>query len=407
MRTILHCDLNNFYASVECLYHPEIRGKPVAVCGDPELRHGIVLAKNNQAKARGVKTGDAIWQAKQKCPGLVCVPPHYSRYLQYSRQAREIYGEYTDRVEAFGLDECWLDLTGCEHLVGEGEAVAEELRRRIREELGVTASVGVSFCKVFAKLGSDMKKPDATTVISKDRFREAVWPLPVGDLLYVGRATERRLERYGIHTIGQLAQVEYDFITERLGKMGAVIWGWANGYDSAPVRALEQEEAIKSIGNSTTAPRDLTCEEEVRITLWALCESVAYRLRQHRLLCGTVQVHLRMNNLLSFERQVKLAEPTCLAEDIMEAAMGLYRRNKPREPLRSIGVRGCQLTPLECQQLSLFDRRPERLRLEHTVDGLRERFGNKSVQRGLMLADRELSAVDPADHVIHPVGYFR
>lgn len=407
MRTILHCDLNNFYASVECLYHPEIRGKPVAVCGDPELRHGIVLAKNNLAKAQGVKTGDAIWQARQKCRDLVCVPPHYSRYLQYSRQARAIYGEYTDRVEPFGLDECWLDLTGCEHLAGDGQTVADLLRRRIKRELGVTASVGVSFCKVFAKLGSDMKKPDATTVIPKEKFREIVWPLPVGDLLYVGRATARRLERYSIRTIGQLAGVEYDFITERLGKMGAVIWGWANGYDNAPVRAVGQEEEIKSIGNSTTAPRDLETEEDVRITLRALSESVAHRLRQHRMLCGTVQVQLRMNNLLRFERQVKLAEPTCLAEDILEAAMGLYRQNKPREPLRSVGVRGCQLTPLECQQMSLFGPRPERLRLERTVDTLRQRFGNKSIQRGLMLTDPALSAVDPADHVIYPVSYFR
>lgn len=304
MRTILHCDLNNFYASVECLYQPAIRGKPVAVCGDPALRHGIVLAKNNLAKARGVRTGDAIWQAKQKCPGLVCVPPHYARYLQYSRQARRIYEDYTDRVEPFGLDECWLDLTGCEHLHGDGRTVADELRRRIREELGVTASVGVSFCKVFAKLGSDMKKPDATTVIAKDQFRDVVWPLPVGELLYVGRATKRRLERYSIRTIGDLARADYDFIVERLGKMGAVIWGWANGLDSAPVRTAGQEEIIKSIGNSTTAPRDLATEDEVRITLRALSESVAHRLRQHRLLCATVQVHMRLNNLLSFERQV-------------------------------------------------------------------------------------------------------
>ena len=404
MRTILHCDLNNFYASVECLYHPQIRGNPVAVCGDPELRHGIVLAKNDLAKAAGVQTGDAIWQAKQKCPGLICVPPHYDRYLQYSRMAREIYGQYTDRVEPFGLDECWLDLTGCEHLFGSGEAVAHQLRQRIREELGVTASIGVSFCKIFAKLGSDMKKPDATTVIPYGAYRQIVWPLPVGDLLYVGRATKQKLLRYSIQTIGDLAQVDAEFLRARLGKMGLMLWAWANGHDTAPVLPSHQGYDMKSIGNSTTAPRDLVTEEEVKIPLRALCESVAYRLRQHELQCTTVQISLRDTSLLSFQRQVKV-EPTCLSEDILTAALDLYRRHKPAQPLRSIGVKGSGLVPADCQ-LSLFDKATP-LALERTLDALRRRYGNKSVQRGNMLLDPALAAVDPAEHVIFPISYFR
>lgn len=207
-RTILHCDMNNFYASVECLYNPALRGKPVAVGGDVEARHGIILAKNYEAKKYGVQTGEALWQAKQKCPGLTIVPPSFEKYLRFSRLAREIYGCYTDRIESFGLDECWLDLTGSERLFGGGKAVADKLRERIKFELGVTISVGVSHNKIFAKLGSDMKKPDATTVITRENYKDVVWPLPVSDLLFVGPATTRKLARYGIHTIGQLAQAD-------------------------------------------------------------------------------------------------------------------------------------------------------------------------------------------------------
>ena len=219
-RTILHSDMNNFYASVECLYNPKLRGKPLAVGGDAEARHGIILAKNYEAKRFGVQTGEALWQAKQKCRELIIVEPHYDKYIRFSQMAREIYGEYTDQVESFGLDECWLDVTGSEKLFGTGRQIADQIRERIKFELGITASVGVSFNKVFAKLGSDMKKPDATTVIPPDSFREKVWPLPVNELLYVGRATHRKLHTYGVNTIGDLAKADVNFLKLVFGKVG-------------------------------------------------------------------------------------------------------------------------------------------------------------------------------------------
>ena len=185
---ILHSDMNNFYASVEILYDPALRDKPVAVAGDEEARHGIVLAKNDIAKRLGIHTGQVLWEARQQCPELVCVPAHYERYLAFSAQAREIYTSYTDQVESFGLDECWLDVTGSVGLFGDGPTIANDIRGRIRRELGLTVSVGVSFNKVFAKLGSDMKKPDAITVITPENYRERAWSLPVSDLLYVGPA---------------------------------------------------------------------------------------------------------------------------------------------------------------------------------------------------------------------------
>lgn len=278
-RTILHVDLDAFYASVETLYNPSLRGKPVAVVGDQELRHGIVLAKSYEAKRFGVQTGDAIWQAKQKCKELNLVPAHFSEYLKFSRLSKEIFADYSDRCESFGLDESWIDLTGCTHLFGDGPQAAQEIRRRIKFELGITASVGVSFNKVFAKLGSDMNKPDGITVIPYDSFRETVWPLPVKDLLYVGKATTRKLQSYGIHTIGELAKTDRTFLEYRFGKIGGMLWTFANGLDTSPVSNIGAKSLIKSVGNSTTAPRDLITDQDVRITLYALCESVAERLR--------------------------------------------------------------------------------------------------------------------------------
>ena len=251
-RTILHVDLNNFYASVECLYHPELRGKPVAVAGDVAERRGIILAKNMQAKAAGVKTGEAIWQAQQKCPGLVCVPPDYKKYLRFSRLARQIYSDFTDRIESFGIDECWLDLTNSTQLFGSGAEVADTIRRRLREELGITGSVGVSFNKIFAKLGSDMKKPDATTIITPENFLDVVWPLPVEELLYVGRSTKTKLNNRAIFTIGDLARRDVKLLKLSLGVWGETLHDFANGLDQAPVALAGEESFVKSVGNSTT-----------------------------------------------------------------------------------------------------------------------------------------------------------
>ena len=408
-RIILHSDLNNFYASVECLYHPELREKPVAVCGDPELRHGIVLAKNQLAKGCGIKTGEVLWQARQKCPELVLVPPSYERYLSYSAMAKEIYQEYTDQVESFGLDECWLDVTGSTALFGGGCTLADRIRERIRRELGVTASVGVSFNKVFAKLGSDLRKPDATTAISPRDFREKIWPLPVQTLLYVGRATQNKLQRYGIRTIGELARADRGMLQFALGKNGLMLWAFANGLDTSPVSNIGAKSLIKSIGNSTTTPRDLLSDGEVRITLLVLSESVAARMREHQFRCRTVQLSVRSSDLTAYERQEKLLRPTCTAQEMFEAAFRLYKRHHDGSPIRSLGVRACDLLLEDALQMSFLPelRRAERLEtLERTMDQLRARFGHFSIQRGIMLTDRQLSNLNPKDdHVIHPEGF--
>lgn len=408
-RTILHVDMNNFYASVECLYRPELRGKALAVGGDAARRHGIVLAKNEKAKRYGVQTGEALWQAKRKCPELIFVPPDFKKYLRFSALAKEIYADYTDRVESFGLDECWLDLTGTGR---DGEETADRIRARIREELGITASVGVSWNKVLAKLGSDMKKPDATTLLKREDLHVKVWPLPAEALLYVGKATADKLSRRCIRTIGDLAVSNPRTLRLLLGKMGETLWAFANGLDTSPVAPLNASLPVKSVGNSTTAPRDLVTDRDVKITLHALCDSVAARLREYGLLCSTIQISVRDHNLEHYERQGGLDTPASAAGILFQKAFALYKRHHPAgRPIRSLGVRGCDLILEENLQLSFLPEGQAPCRmdaLERSVDGIRRRFGYTSVRRGIMLTDPVLSAVNPMeDHVIHPVGFFK
>ena len=414
MRSVLHIDMNACYASIECLYDPSIRNLPVAVGGDVEARHGIILAKNQIAKRYGVKTGEALWQAKQKCPELHIVPPHFDRYLRFSRMAREIYADYTDLVEPFGLDEVWCDVTGTQKLRERGmEALANEIRERVKFELGITVSVGASWNKIFAKLGSDYKKPDAVTVFTPENYRDKVWPLPASDLLGVGRATERKLALRGIRTIGDIAAAPPSMLRGFLGKWGLILHDFAAGYDSSPVARAGDEAVIKSIGNSTTTPRDLCCDEDAGIVYWMLCESVAERMRESGFLCRGVQVHIRDNELASFERQLKLESPTCLASTLHEAAMRLLRENWDwHKPLRSIGVRATDLlpasTPVQCSIFEDSERQEKRERLERSVDDLRRRFGHYCVGRAVCVSDPTLRNISPKDdHVIHPVGYFK
>ena len=414
MRSVLHIDMNACYASIECLYDPSVRNLPVAVGGDVEARHGIILAKNQIAKRFGVKTGEALWQAKQKCPELHIVPPHFDRYLRFSRMAREIYADYTDLVEPFGLDEVWCDVTGTQKLRERGmETLANEIRERVKFELGITVSVGASWNKIFAKLGSDYKKPDAVTVFTPENYRDKVWPLPAADLLGVGRATERKLASRGIHTIGDIAAAPPSMLRGFLGKWGLILHDFAAGCDSSPVARAGDEAVIKSIGNSTTTPRDLCCDEDAGIVYWMLCESVAERMRESGFLCRGVQVHIRDNELASFERQLKLESPTCLASVLHEAAMRLLRENWDwHKPLRSIGMRATDLlpasTPVQCSIFEDSERQEKRERLERSVDDLRRRFGHYCVGRAVCVSDPTLRNISPKDdHVIHPVGYFK
>lgn len=411
-RVILHSDLNSFYASVECLYHPEIRDLPVAVSGDIEARHGIILTKNQIAKKFGVKTGEAVWQAKQKCPGLVTVPPNYSLYLKVSRIVKDMYYEYTDQTESFGIDESWMDVTNSVGTFGSGEKIANEIRRRIFHEVGITASIGVSFNKIFAKLGSDMKKPDAVTVINKRDFKEKVWRLPVSELLYVGHATVKKLRLMNILTIGDLARCDVKHLYSWIGKMGLVLHRFANGEDTSSVAQAEAEPYIKSIGNSTTTVRDLTTAEEVKAVFYMLADSVAARLREQKLKCTGVQIYVRDKNMASCERQAQLEYPSFLSSEIAKKALEIFvSKYQFKNPLRSIGVRGINLVHKDTNmQLSLFmdiDRRDKQERMEHTVDEIRERFGYHSIKKGILLEDKHLTGLNAKDdNVIHPLNYF-
>ena len=410
-RVILHSDCNCFYASVEMLHHPELAGRPLAVGGDPEQRHGIILTANYTAKRAGVKTGEALWQARQACPGLIILPPRMDLYMRFSEQAREIYREYSDLVEPYGLDECWIDCTQSGECLGSGPELAARISDRIRRELGITVSIGVSWNKVFAKFGSDYRKPDAITVIDRDNYRHIVWESPVSDLLFVGRATQRKLYRYGILTIGDLAGTDPFFLQSVFGKIGLVLSAFARGEDRTPVAADGSEIPVKSIGNSTTTPRDLTTEQDVKMVVYMLAESVASRLRRHGFAGDVVEIYVRDGELRGFSRQHKVDMPTNISEEIAREAMRLFRENYSWErPVRSIGVR---VTHLKMEdhpyQISLFtspEWREKQLKADLAVDEIRDRFGFQAVRRGLMHIDTKLSADDAETHVVHPHGYF-
>ena len=410
-RTIIHADLNNCYASIEMLHHPKLRGHPMAVGGSVESRHGIILARNYEARPYGVKVGQALWEARQICPGLIIVPPDYDKYMRFSRLFRDILCDYSPQVEPFGLDESWVDVSGISAHSGDGEAIANEIRERVKFELGVTVSVGVSWNKIFAKLGSDMKKPDATTVITEGNFKDVVWPLPASDLLGVGRATRAKLLRYGIKTIGGIANTDPSVLKTWFGKWGLFLYAYANGLDSSPVVWTGEENVVKSVGNSTTCPRDLECDEDAHIVFQNLAESVAERMRELGLQAKTVEISLRRNDLTGFIRQRTLRAPTHVSTELCRAAMDLLHANYSWDlPLRSIGIRGANLVPINsARQLSLFEdelRRDRRETLEFVIDGIRRRYGHYAIDRALLHLDAKLGKLNPKDdNVIHPVGY--
>ncbi len=397
-RIILHCDLNCFFASVELLSHPDLRHLPVAVCGDPSSRHGIILAKNEPAKRCGVQTAETIWQAKKKCPSLVLLPPHHDRYRVYSKQVNAIYEQYTDLVEPFGIDESWLDVTGSLHLFGgDAAALADTLRHRVREELGLTLSVGVSFNKVFAKLGSDYKKPDATTVISRENWKEIVWPLPVGDLLFVGGAARKLLAQYGVKTIGDLAACPTDMLESLMGKLGTQLHEYACGLDASPVRSRSDRETVKSVGNGTTFPQNLTTWEQVRGGIAVLADSVATRLRRYGLYAGGVQVTVRDPAFRDRSRQTQLSTPTHLIRDITAAALELTGQLwKPPSPIRALTVTAIHLaTPSDAyEQVDLFTaaeapKRKKQEQLEAAMDHIRSKYGTDAISYGASRPEKE------------------
>lgn len=411
-RVILHCDANAFYASVECLYTPSIRHRPVAVCGSVEERHGIVLTKNQIAKQFGVQTGEAIWQARQKCPDLICVPPDYGLYIRFSKRMRRIYEEYSDRVESFGLDEAWIDLSSPGLTVRGGERIAHEIRVRVKRELGITVSVGVSFNKIFAKLGSDMKKPNAVTVIPADSFREKVWPLPVGDLLFVGPATRRKLADMNVRTIGDLARFDAECLRGRLGKPGLVLKAYAAGLDRSPVMPADARIAIQSVGNSATPPHDIQTPADARCLCYLLAESVAARLRQEGLRARCVSLSMRSAELVTRSCQQTLPRATNLTGEIAQTAVRLFDgRFAGGFPYRSAGLSCSVLTPDDAPvQLDFLGDEARRIkieRLESAIDGLRRRFGHQIVRRAVVLADGQYAQLNPREeHTVHPVPFY-
>ncbi len=406
-RQILHVDCNKFYASVECCLNPDLRDKPVVVGGNEASRHGIVLTKNEIAARYDIATGETLWSARRKCPDLVVVPPHFPVYTKFSHKVRTILREYSPLVEPFGLDEAWVEVTG-----GGRDAVeiAHEIRRRVKEELGITVSIGVSFNKSFAKLGSDYKKPDAVTVFSRENYRELVWPLPAGDLLFVGRATKKKLEERFLYTIGDVAQADPAMLQALLGKWGPALHAVANGRDSQPVVPVEEATAVQSVSNGMTTPRDLTDDRDVQRVLTVLAESVGRRLREQHFVGKTVELQLRDNQLNTRSHRVTLDHYIQATDDITEAAYTLFKSHYQwKRPLRSITVGVSHLEPEDIpsqMDMNDSDRREKREQLDKAVDTLRLRFGDKCIRRAILLEDPELTGESLYDtHTVHPTGF--
>ncbi len=411
-RYILHSDLNNFYASVECLCDPSLRNKAVVVVGDVEKRHGIVLAKNMLAKSVGVKTGDTVWETKIKCCGLplVTVQADFAKYRHFSSRVRSIYNTFSDNVESFGIDEAWLDVSAICKSFKEAYEIAEMIRERVEEQVGITVSVGVSWNKIFAKLGSDLKKPNAVSVIDFDNYKTLVWDAPAGDLLMVGRATKTKLAKFNINTIGDIARSDMSFLKRLLGKNGEVLWMFANGLDASPVMRVNEFSTIKSIGNSVTCPVDLTSLEQVKSVIYTLSENVALRMRRENFFCKEVQISVKDNNLFSIERQRKLEYPTNLAKKISQNAIEIFERKYDFScPVRALGVRVKDFSDRPAQ-VNLFEGESVNEKtenIEKTVEGLRGKYGYNIIKRAVVLGNEELSEIDlqSDEHVVHPEYY--
>ena len=395
-QTILHADLNCFYASVEMNEHPELRGKAIAVCGSTEDRHGIVLTASYPAKRRGVRTGMANWEARQACPGLICVSPNYELYLHYSRIVRSIYRDYSDRVEPFGMDEAWISVDGGEGTEETGLRTAETIRRRVREETGLTVSVGVSFSKIFAKLGSDMKKPDAVTVITKENFRGKVWPLPVQELLYVGRATGRKLRALNIRTIGDLAATPPEVLDRNLGKNGVMLWQFARGEDHAAVMPYGYQPPIQSVGHGVTGVKDLESEYEVWRVLLELAQDVGHRLRADGLMAKAVEITVKDRDLFCRQYQAPLSAPSRSPLELAQAGFALFRQRYGWEkPVRALTIRGIRLitedTPCQTDLFLNFQRHEKQRKLDDAVDEIRRRFGTDAVRAASLMNDLKIA----------------
>lgn len=389
-RTILHCDMNSFYASVELLEHPELDGKPVAVCGDPHSRHGIILAKNEEAKKYKVQTAETIWQARRKCPDLILLAAHHYKYERFSKIINGIYLRYTDLVEPFSIDESWLDVTGSLSKFGmTGKEIADEIRETVKTETGLRQSVGVSFNKIFAKMGSDYKKPDATTVITRENYKDILWPLPARDLIFVGKSTAAKLESLNIRTIGAIAQADPSMLHRVFGKHGDEMYRYANGLEDSPVARYDAAREYKSVGNGITFRRNLQGREDVRTAVVSLSDRVSVRLRKHGLRASGVKVDIKDPNLRTISRQMQLESSTNSSAEIAKAAMDLIDRNwRYTDPIRLITVTGINISEgMPEEQISLFEpvleeKRKQNEAIDAAMDSIRDKFGKYSIMHG-------------------------
>ena len=411
LRTILHSDMNSCYASIETKLNPKLKNKAMAVCGDPKNRHGIILAKSQEAKIMGVKTGESIWQAKIKCPNLILVPPHYEKYLEFSRKARKIYYSYTNRVEPFGLDECWLDVSESLKLFGSGEEIANEIRQRMRNELGITVSVGVSFNKVFAKLGSDLKKPDATSVIKRENFKKIVWPLDISSIIGIGKSTKRKLNGIGIYTLGELAKSDVKTVKGILGINGLYLWQYANGFDDRPVKDYSYREVIKTIGNSSTLVEDLYTNEEVYNIFQILSLNVSKRLREANLSSMGIKIFVRDNNLFSYEFQAPINNPTQSSIILAEKAIDLFKKKYNWNfPIRALGLRAINLVddkiPTQTDIFSDYKEIMKKENLDKAIYNIRKKY-NKNILTFASLKNNKKFPKDRTEIVTLPNGMIR
>ncbi len=401
-RVILHCDCNSFYASVEMAEHPEYKNIPLAVCGSTEDRHGIVLAKNEVAKKYNIQTAETVYSALKKCPTLKIVEPHHEKYLKYSRLVNEIYHKYTDKVEPFGIDESWLDVTKSQKLFGSGMEIAEKIRQEVKSTLNITISVGVSFNKVFAKLGSDYKKPDAITEISKSNYKEIVYPMPASSLLFVGKRTETALRDLDIFTIGDLAKFDKNILIAKLGKMGKILHEYANGEDTDDVSA--KREDAKSISNGLTFKRDLVTYDEYKIGIMFLSEEIGRKLRHNNQKCQTVGISIKDKFLKVIHKQATQKEPTDLSKEIADSAFKLFISVwEIGNPVRTITITASNLIKAEesARQVSFFsdeqqDSREKTTKIENALDKIKQKYGSKSIISGSLIGS-DLGIYDTKD----------
>lgn len=382
-RIIIHSDMNSCYASIECSLNPELKGKPVAVGGSVEDRHGIILAKTAEAKKFGVTTGEAIWQAQRKCPDLIVVPPHFDIYSKYSALARDIYRRYTDKIEPMGLDEAWCDITGSILLFGSVDNITDSIRSAFKEEMGITVSIGVSYNKIFAKLGSDLAGIDEVVTITKENYKDIVWPLRVGCIMGVGRNTEKKLKGYGIHTVGDLAKTDSEWLRLVFGVVGEDMWRYANGYDNSCVMPDNYKREVKSIGHGVTCKEDLINDEEVWLAFLGLSQDVSRRLKCEKLIASSVQISVRDTMLITKQYQCEMQFPSQSATDIAKTALKLFKENYLwKNNVRALSVRGINLidenAPIQLDLSGGYKKRDKQKLIDDTVLNLRERFGKKA-----------------------------